>query len=339
MIEGGVAADGVALVELWRGAFVECLHRGHAVVANRRGEIVESWGNPEAVILPRSACKMLQALPLVESGAAASADLGSEQLALACASHNGGAIHTRRVEDWLAGLGLTDDDLRCGPQTPNDTAAREALWNAGRMPAQAHNNCSGKHTGFLTVTKHVGGGPEYVTPDHPVQVMVRQSFEEMTGETSPGHGIDGCSAPNFATTVRGLATAMARMADPADQAPSRRRAVEALYHAMVSHPDLVAGDGRACTELMRAMDGAAAIKTGAEGVFAAILPGPGLGVAVKIADGATRASECAMAALLVRLGVADPSDPRVLRRLQPRQLNRRGLDTGVLQPAAALAVP
>ncbi|MEO0999237.1 MAG: asparaginase [Pseudomonadota bacterium] len=332
-------AEAASLVEVWRGDFLESRHRGHAVVADATGDIVASWGDAEGVVLPRSAMKMLQALPLVESGAADAAGLGTEELALACASHQGAAIHSSRVARWLAGLGLGERDLRCGPQVPNDAAARAALREAGDAPDQTHNNCSGKHAGFLTLGQRLGGGAEYVAPDHPVQVAARAAIEEMSGAPSPGFAIDGCSAPNFAVGLRRLATAMARMAAPAMLRGARRAAAERLVGAMMAHPELVAGEGRACTELMRAMAGRAAVKTGAEGVFCAILPGRGLGIALKIEDGATRAAECVMAALLVRAGVADPDDPAVIRRLRPRQLNRREIDTGVMRPDADLWRP
>jgi L-asparaginase II len=326
--------DAVPLVELWRGERVESRHRGHAVVADARGEVVAAWGDPAAVIYPRSSCKMLQALPLLESGAGAG--LGPERLALACASHQGAQAHVRRVARWLAELGLGEADLRCGPQVPDDGAERRRLRAAGEEPCQLHNNCSGKHSGFLTLGRRIGGGPEYVEIDHPVQRAVRAAFEEMTGAASPGWGVDGCSAPNFACALAGLAAAMARMADPRGLGRARAEAATALVDAMRAHPLLVAGEGRACTELMEAMAGRAAIKTGAEGVFVAILPGRGLGVALKIEDGATRASEAAIAALLVRLGALDPADPVAARRLAPDLPSRRGLPAARIAPAPNL---
>ncbi len=324
------------LVEIWRGEFLECQHRGHAVVSDAGGNILAAWGNPDQVILPRSSSKMLQALPLVESGAAAAFGLTSEQLALSCASHQGALIHTQRVTKWLADLGLDDRDLRCGPQQPNDTPARHALHDHGQMPCQYHNNCSGKHSGFLTLNKHLGGGAEYIEIDHPVQKAVKAAFEEMTGLDTPGFGIDGCSAPNFATTVAGFARAMARMADPSGLGPVRESAARALVSAMREHPLLVAGEGRACSELMAATGGKVAVKTGAEGVFSAIIPEKGLGVALKIEDGATRASESAMAAILVRLGVLSPDHPLAAKRLHPRIHNRRDIDTGEIRPSEGL---
>jgi L-asparaginase II len=158
----------------------------------------------------------------------------------------------------------------------------------------------------------------------------------MCGAESPGWGIDGCSAPNFATTMRGLALAMARMADPRGLGPAREAAARRLVAAMCANPLLVAGEGRACTELMTAMRGAVALKTGAEAVYVAILPAQGLGVALKIEDGATRASECAIAALLVRLGAIAADDPALRRRLTPPVLSRRGAVAGALRPDAGL---
>jgi L-asparaginase II len=168
-----------------------------------------------------------------------------------------------------------------------------------------------------------------------VQRAVRAAFEEMCGADSPGWGIDGCSAPNFATTMHGLALAMARMADPRGLGPAREAAARRLVGAMCAHPLLVAGEGRACTELMTAMRGAVALKTGAEAVYVAILPAQGLGVALKIEDGATRASECAIAALLVRLGAIAADDPAARRRLTPPILSRRGALAGSLRPDPA----
>ncbi|MGZ2259782.1 asparaginase [Roseobacter sp. A03A-229] len=320
------------MVEIWRGDFLESAHAGHAVVCDAAGQIVEAWGDPDAVVLPRSSAKMIQALPLITSGAADAARLTTEHLALACASHNGAAIHTDRVTTWLETLELGDDALRCGPQMPDNRAAREGLIRADEAPCQVHNNCSGKHTGFLTLAKHLGAGPEYIDPDHPVQKACLEVFEATTEETSPGFGIDGCSAPNFATSLHGMARAMAHFAAaPADSAETR------LHEAMRLHPDLVAGDGRACTELMQAMGGKVAIKTGAEAFFIAILPDQKLGVALKVVDGTTRASECAIAAILVKLGVLEPDHPATRRRMNAPILNRRRVQTGWIRPAATLA--
>ena len=173
--------------------------------------------------------------------------------------------------------------------------------------------------------KHLGGGADYIEIDHPVQLVVKATFEDMTGAESLGWGIDGCSAPNFTCEVGHLAQAMAKMAQPEKLGATRAAAATRLVQAMMTHPLLVAGEGRACSALMAAANGRAAVKTGAEGVFVAILPERGIGVALKIEDGNSRASEAAMAALLVRLGVVDAADPRVARYLHRPDINRRGI--------------
>ena len=329
-------ANPVDLVEVWRGELLECVHQGHAVICDDAGEIVNAWGDPTAQIFPRSSCKMIQALPLLESGAGA--HLSQEQLALSCASHQGAAIHTDRVGAWLRDLGLTDADFRCGSQVPGDQDARNALIRAHAQPCQIHNNCSGKHVGFLTLNRHLGGGADYEKVDHPVQQAGKAAFEETTGETSPTFGIDGCSAPNHACTVHGLARAMAFFASAHDRSDLRSTAAVKLREAMMAYPELVAGETRACTDLMRAMNGRAAIKTGADGVFVAIIPEKRLGVALKIRDGATRASECVIAAILVSLGVLDPKHPAAIARMTPTLKNWRGTTVGHVRPTVALGV-
>lgn len=321
------------MVELWRGGRMESVHAGHAVICDDRGQIVEAWGDPQAVIYPRSSCKMLQALPLVESGAADAAGLTEARLALACASHQGAAIHTGMVRDWLADLSMSEPDLRCGSHEPYDRAERDRLILAHEQPCQIHNNCSGKHAGFLTMVRHMKAGPEYVEVDHPLQRAIKDAFEETTGEASPGYGIDGCSAPNFATSVHGLARAMGRFAAAGKAGDTRDRAMHRLTQAMARHPELVAGEGRACTELMRAMDGRVAIKTGAEAVFIAIVPEKRMGIALKIVDGASRASEAVIAALLVRIGVLEAEHPATRKRLNAVQRNWRGVETGIVRLA------
>ncbi|MFV0359101.1 asparaginase [Tropicimonas sp.] len=322
----------VEMVELWRGNIRESVHSGHAVICEAGGAIVDAWGDADKVVLPRSSAKMVQALPLVESGAADVAGLGTEQLALACASHNGAEMHVSRVTRWLDDLGLSEPDLRCGPQMPDDPAEHRRLLCSDTPPCQIHNNCSGKHAGFLTLNRHLGAGPEYTDPDHPVQRAVLAGWEDLTGESCPGWGIDGCSAPNFGATLSGVARAMASFAGAREGQGTRAGAQARLVQAMIAHPALVAGERRACTELMRAMGGAAAVKTGAEAFFVAILPERRLGVALKIDDGGTRASESAITAILVRLGVLDPGHPVVHRLMNPRLRSRRGLDTGAMRP-------
>jgi len=329
--------DTPVLAEVWRGPLLECVHRGTAVVCRPSGEVVDAWGDPTRRILPRSSCKMVQALPLVESGAADQAGLRTEHLALACASHNGARIHTELASRWLSDLGMGDPDLRCGPQIPADVPASDDLRARGQQPCQIHNNCSGKHSGMLTLNKHLSGGTEYIDPDHPVQRAIRTATAETHGEDISDFATDGCSAPNFVVSLQGLATAMAGFAAP-DQAFSgvRANAATRLRDAMIAHPALVAGEGRACTNIMRACAGKAAVKTGAEGVFVGILPEAGLGIALKIDDGSTRGSHAAIAALLTKYGALDQNNPVFKTYADAPLLNRREIDCGRVRCAESL---
>ena len=321
----------IPMVELWRGGLLESTHLGHAVLVDDTGQIVQAWGDPDRIIFPRSSCKMIQALPLVESGAADAFGLTTAQLALSCASHQGAALHVNAARDWLAGIGLGEPDLRCGSHEPYDKAERDRLICDHEGPCQLHNNCSGKHSGFLTVTKHLKAGPEYVEIDHPLQKAIRAATEEVTGETVAGYGIDGCSAPNFAMSVAGLARAMAKFAKAGAGGSVRERAMQRLRDAMAAHPEYVAGEGRSCTELMRAMGGRVAIKTGAEAVFIAMIPEKKLGLAMKIEDGNSRASEAALVGILTQLGVLDATHPMAQKRLPAPQTNCRCFTTGELR--------
>jgi len=331
-----VNAGAVPVAELWRGGLLESTHLGHAVICDAGG-VVEAWGNPQAVIFPRSSCKMVQALPLLETGAAAARGLTPAHLALSCASHQGAALHVEMAGRWIADLGLGESDLRCGAHEPLDHAERDRLICSHEKPCQLHNNCSGKHSGFLTVTQHLKAGPEYVEMDHPLQKAIRAATEDVAEETVAGWGVDGCSAPNFAVTLHGLARSMAKFATAREGHGAREDAMYRLTRAMAAHPELVAGEGRACTELMRAMGGKVAIKTGAEAVFVAIVPEKGLGIALKVLDGNSRASEAAIAHLLVRAGVLEAGHPATVKRLAPVQRNWRGIETGQLRLAADFA--
>ena len=323
----------VPTTEVWRGAFREAVHLGHAVVCDASGEIIQAWGDPDLVFLPRSAVKIVQALPLVESGAADAFGLTPRQLSLACASHIASDIHIGAVRAWLAMLELGDEHLACGPQEPRDKAVRNALIAAGEPVCRCHNNCSGKHSGMLTLARHLGADLDYVNPDHPVQRAILAAFEDLTGQAVPGYGIDGCSAPNFAGTLRGFATAMARIAVAREGGDGRERAAFRLRNAMATHPEMVSGEREPCTELMRAMGGKVTIKGGAEGSYTAILPQQGWGVALKAADGSKRAQDVMMTALLVHLGVLDAQHPAAQRFGWPEQKNNAGIKTGVMRPA------
>lgn len=327
------------LMTLTRNGTPESRHRGHVAVWQADTGLIGAWGDPSVTIFPRSSCKMVQALPLVESGAADRFGLSARQLALACASHRGAAIHSDAVRAWLRELDLSEAHLRCGSQLPDDPDAHRHLLQPGQRPDQTHNNCSGKHSGFLTLGKHLGAGPEYVEPSHAVQVAVKDAFEAVTEEDSPGFGIDGCSAPNFLCTLTGLARAMAQFAQATrNPAPASRRtsAMQRLTQAMMAHPEMVSGEGGACTDLMRAMQGEAAVKTGAEGVYVAIIPRREIGIALKMEDGAARGAQATVACLLAQLDVLSTQAPVYQALTHGPLTNRRDIVVGHIEPAESL---
>lgn len=292
------------LVEVTRGARVESVHRGAIAIAAADGAIRVGLGDIETPAYPRSSLKPIQALALVEFGAVESFGLTDEHIALACASHSGEPMHTERVATWLNRIGLTADDLACGPHP----VRHEPTWNAMRArsekPTRIHNNCSGKHTGFLTVARHwdiATKGYEHV--DHPVQQAVAAALRDLSGVNELPYGIDGCTAPNFALPLGAFARALAKLASPDALPTGRAAAARRIVRAMIAHPELVSGTGRACAILMRAAKGRAAVKAGAEGFYAGLVPAFGLGIAIKIDDGAARGAETAIAAILARLSL------------------------------------
>ncbi len=328
------------LVELTRGGWVESRHRGSIAIADASGRLVWSAGEVDRPVFGRSALKMLQALPLVETGAADAFEVSPEELALACASHSGQPLHVTAVAAWLARIGCDESFLACGPHAPVNEAAARALALEGRPPSRLHNNCSGKHTGFLTLARHLGVDPKgYERPDHPVQRQALAAIAEMCGlkPASMPVAIDGCTAPAVATPLRALATAMARIADPSGLSPARAAAARRLYAAARAHPLQVAGVGRACTAIIEAAVGAASVKTGAEGAYVAVLGRLGLGVALKIDDGAGRAAETVIAALLASLGAVDLEHPAIAALTHAKVTDTTGRVVGARRASPWLA--
>ena len=327
-------SGGPVVVEVTRGPVVESRHEGIAAVARPDGTLVASWGDVDAAILPRSANKPIQAMAFVESGALERFGLGNEHIALACASHSGEPRHVETVRAWLARVGLSEADLECGTHPPRLQATIEALARAGATATPAFNNCSGKHSGFLTTAVTYGEPTRgYIEYDHPVQLRLREVMTDLCGvdANSFAYGTDGCGIPTLATPLRRLAQAMASMADPSRLSAKRAEAANRIRVAMNAEPFMMAGTGRFCTRVNAALPGVAQVKTGAEGVFCAMLPGLGLGVALKMWDGAARAAEVAMATLLAHLGVLPPQQKDEL--LHPPVRNVVGLLVGEMRPA------
>lgn len=330
---------GPVFVEALRGAMIESRHRGAAALVDAAGRIVMAWGDVERPVYPRSAVKPLQALPLVETGAADRFGLGTQELALACASHRGEAAHLAVLRGWMLKAGLATSDFECGAHAPGDPAAARALIRAGEAPTALHNNCSGKHAGFLTTARHLGEPLRgYIHPEHPVQQRVARTLVAMTGLdlAAAPRGIDGCGIPVIGIPLAGLARAMARMADGSGLPPERADAARRLLDAMAGAPAMVSGTGGADTALLRIAAPAIRPKGGAEGVCCATLPQLGLGIAIKIEDGGTRAVYVALGAILAHLKILDEPQARALAEFfRPPIRNVAGLAVGELRPGPA----
>ena len=324
------------MVELWRGDRLESVHQGHAVVMRADGEIVESWGRPDVVIYPRSSCKMVQALPLVESGAAKG--LAASQLALACASHQASAAHVQMVTRWLADLGLSDDGLRCGAAPPGDQAERDRLICTHAEPCQSHHECSGKHAGFLTLNRHLGGGSEYVDPDHPRATLGARGLRRGDGPDLSGLRDRWLLRAEFRHRT---ARAGAGYGALCNRQGYRRRQPQSCHGPVARCDDGPSRYGGGPRQGLHQPDARCQWARGGSRPVRKrfswpCCPKQGLGIALKIADGGIRASEAAMTGLLQRYGAIDPADPVVAQYLGPLR-NRRNLVVGDTRLAAGFA--
>jgi L-asparaginase II len=329
------------LVEVLRGDRVESRHVGAVAVLDADGGVVFAAGDIDAPVFPRSAVKALQALPLIESGAADRFGLTAEEIALACASHNGEPIHAATASAMLAKAGQGPECLECGVQWPSDAAATRALAAAGERPSALHNNCSGKHSGFVCLACAIGTSPVgYVRPEHPAMREVTAALAAMTGVRldESNRAVDGCSIPTYAIPLRALALAFARFGSGQHLAPGRAAAAMRLRQAVAAAPLMVAGTGRFDTRVMEALGMRAFVKVGAEGVYCGALPEAGIGFAVKCGDGAGRGAQVATAALLRRFLKPGGQAAALLDELErPVLHNWNRIAVGSLRPAGELA--
>lgn len=327
------------LVEVTRGAQVESVHRGAVAVLDADGGVVLALGDIDRPIFPRSAVKLFQALPLIESGAADRFRLTAEQLALAGASHGGEPGHVATAAAMLKTAGLDEECLECGAHMPMHRASADRLVAQARTPTPLHNNCSGKHAGFICLACEMGVDTAgYVATAHPVQREVRAAMENITSSrfSDDWAGIDGCSIPTYALGLRALALGFARAGSGHGLGIERAKAARRLLAAAAEAPWHVAGTGRFCTRTMEILGTRAYVKTGAEGVFCGTLPELGVGFALKCADGTTRASEVMAAAVIARLLPMQEVERKAFEPLlTPRMTNWNGIEVGMIRPSPA----
>jgi L-asparaginase II len=337
------------LVEALRGDTVESAHRGAVAVFDADGGCVLALGDIERPIFPRSAVKLLQALPLVASGAAERLSLSDAELALACASHNGEPAHVAAAASMLAKAGTDVQALECGAHWPYREAFQREMAARGETPCALHNNCSGKHAGFVCLACHMAGGRPlldfakgYVRAEHPLMREVTHALQTATDwdlARAP-RGIDGCSIPTFGIPLRHLARAFARVATGAGFDTSHARAAQRLRRAVAAAPFMVGGTDRFDTRVMQRLGERVCCKVGAEGVYCAALPARGWGVALKIDDGNNaRAAEVVMASLIEACVALDDDETRFMNSFSDVCLkNWNGIEVGRLRASGWLRV-
>ena len=325
------------LVDVMRGDFLESQHAGAVYVVDDNGSELLSIGDVDALLFPRSAIKIMQALPLVESGGAAKLALDNKQLALTCSSHGGEAAHTATAAAILQAAGLSQADLECGAHMPSHQMSEYQLVRDQQSPCALHNNCSGKHAGMLAFAMHQGFSTKgYIDIEHPVQLAVADVISDLT-EFDIRHApcaLDGCSVPTWAAPLKSWAQAFAKISRGKGLGATRRESLQQMQQAVMAEPYSVAGTNRYCTNAMAKLSTPIFIKTGAEGVFCASLPEQGIGITLKCADGSSRGSEIMLSATLKKLGLLNDSDQDVLDQMLNITLkNCNNFEVAHLKPA------
>lgn len=329
-------------VEELRGAVVETRHRVHAAVADAHGRLLAHAGDPELVTFWRSGAKPFQAWPLVADGVVDRFGITTRELAVCCASHSSEPGQIEIVRGLLARIGCSERDLMCGPHPPLSLPVAQDYERRGVRLTAVYSNCSGKHTGMLALARHHGWPVEFYTRlEHPVQQRILAEVSRWTGLPAEqvGTAVDGCGVVCFALPLRNMAWAYAQLGQ------GENGTGPGVVAAMLRHPELVAGAGRPCTEIMRAHPGRVVAKVGAAGVYCAFLVNERCGVALKVEDGHGEAAVLAMGAILLELGLR-PLPETILRRaiintrgetvgeLRVKGGLERGMDTGVGKGAA-----
>lgn len=335
--------DNPVLVEVLRGLSVESRHRGSVAVVDADGGLVLSLGDGDTPVFPRSAVKAFQALPLLESGAADRFGLTPTEIALAVSSHSGEEPHVATARGMLQKAGRDESCLECGAHWPSSREAERALAAAGLKPSALHNNCSGKHSGFICLACGLDEDPAgYIRPDHRVQREIRAAGEEITGFTflDAYTGTDGCSIPTYAVPLKAIALGFARLGTGIGLKPERAKAARRIREAVAANPFMVAGSGRLDTVATELFQERVFMKTGAEGVYCAAIPELGLGIALKADDGESRAAQAMLAGILHRYVPMDDATRAAFdAKAWPTLKNWNGMTVGSVRATNALREP
>ncbi|WP_281887849.1 asparaginase [Paenibacillus sp. YYML68] len=336
-------SDSAIIAVVRRGELVESLHRGHIVAVHASGQLAAWAGDPRYYTYARSTAKLLQALPLLEEGGVRRLGLTDAEIALVASSHNGEPAHTAAVASILHKAGLDVSALDCGAQEPLHKREADRLKHEHLACGDIHNTCSGKHAGMLALAVLMNESIyKYTSPNHPVQQKMLRIVSEMSG-CPPQHitiGIDGCGVPVFGLPLAALAAAYAKLGKPDDLSPVRQEACRTLLEAIARAPYYIAGTGRFDTRLSEVTDGRVIGKMGAEGVYAATAPAAGLGLALKLEDGAERALYAAATEALLQLGLLTAAEAGALASFHRTDVvNRRGEVVGTIKPGFTLNIP
>jgi len=325
------------LVHVTRGELIECIHYGDIAVCDYEGRLVGAVGDPGRTIYWRSAAKPIQALAVVQSGAADKFEFTAKELSICCASHCGSADHVATVRGILAKIGLDESVLQCGTHWPGDTDERNRLIRAGQQPLPVHNNCSGKHSGKLATTVTLGADPaEYLQIESPVQQAILGNMSALSGVPREEIiiSVDGCTAPIHGMPLQAMATAYARLSRPEGMPEEIQQAAPRIIAAMAAQPVMVSGKGSFNTELLAAYQGRVVAKGGAEGLFVLGLTDIGIGVAVRTTDGSSRGQSSVVLRVLEQLGMVDDTVRAALaRHFSPAVTNCRNEPIGEIRSA------
>ncbi|MEW9697838.1 asparaginase [Paenibacillus sp. SI8] len=324
------------IVRVYRGNITESIHRVHLAVVNTEGTLLHKAGDPHLLTFARSTAKLIQALPVIESGAAGHFGLGEAEIALICASHNGEAEHVDAAQGILGKLGFTPEHLQCGAHDPYHPPTAQAMRERGEAPTTLHNNCSGKHSGMLALTAHLGAAPEtYMHIEHPVQQLMLEAVCGMSGvpKEKMQLGIDGCGVPVFGMPLDRLALAFARLGSPNGLPAPRANACQKIVSAVRKYPQYLAGSDRFDTRLIEVTGGRMIGKMGAEGIFALSIPEQAIGFVLKVEDGNQRAMYPAVVEALKQLGHLQESEVSELAVYHtPTLHNWQGTEVGSIRP-------
>jgi len=324
-------------VEVTRNNVVESQHFGAAVVCDYHANVIDSWGDINRLIYPRSSLKPILAIELVRSGASAHFALSDAELTLSCASHQGEPMHQQLALAWLDRLGLTQDQLACGSALPDHIPSAHSLLRSGQNGCRVHHNCSGKHIGFLTTAIYLGMPlKNFHLIDHPLQQLSLDKLCDHIDRDLRQYpiGIDGCGFPAPTMPLVDLALAVARFAKPVVFSENRAKAIYRLQQANIREPLYAAGHGTVVSEVNQVTKGSVLVKTGAEGILTAAIPAKGLGIALKISDGSARARSAALLAILDHLDILSEQEKKQLKaHITPTVENSRGQAVGEIRPA------